>query len=399
MIGQRWSAENGDNGRGSTLRTAALAALAFGVLASPGTAQEENYEEIGSQRPSSYRDIEVSVEGRDERGLDVSRVQFITNWSWDVGRKNSLTLRAPYQSISTSQAGAQDADLDGVKDFQLTYTFAPKDNEETGLNSKWELWMNLPTGSEGLDAEENLALTRLRVSADSFLNPQPSRGFGAGIGYLWTVTKGRRSTDFFARARFMGSYDVLDQPGNQQSSSGIDTYHLGFSQTVDKEKITHNYGAQVIVFGDSDTTTNGVVANQESDNNYLFHYEMTKEINENISAKLRLFYQVRDSLDTLQPGLLFANTLDLGDRFIYNLTFNKKSSEYASWLFGVNGFSTDAAETAAGKVNGTEFDEFYGRLGYVRTSENGQGWSVIADLGLNDDARDYSVAAKWFRNF
>jgi hypothetical protein len=373
--------------------------MALGVLAAPGYSQENAYQETGSNRPSSYRDVQVVFEGRDDKGLDVSRVQFITNWNWDVGRRNKLSITAPYQSISTSQTGGLDADLSGLKDFQLTYSFAPKDMEEDGISTNWELWMNLPFGSEGLDQEETLAMTRLRVSADSFLNPQPSRGFGVGIGYLWTVTKGRRSTDFFARTRFMGSYDVQDQPGTKVSSSGVDTYHLGFSQTMEQEKVTHNYGLQVIFFGDTSTTINGVSSNSDSDPNYLFHYEMVKEVNENISAKLRLFYQIRASQDTLQPGLFATNSLDLGNRFIYNLTFNKKSSEYASWLFGFNGYSTASSSLNGVTTAGTSYNELYGRIGYVRNSESGRGWSITTDIGLNDDARDYAVAAKWFRNF
>jgi hypothetical protein len=197
----------------------------------------------------------------------------------------------------------------------------------------------------------------------------------------------------------MGSYDVQDQPGTKVSSSGVDTYHLGFSQTMEQEKVTHNYGLQVIFFGDTSTTINGVSSNSDSDPNYLFHYEMVKEVNENISAKLRLFYQIRASQDTLQPGLFATNSLDLGNRFIYNLTFNKKSSEYASWLFGFNGYSTASSSLNGVTTAGTSYNELYGRIGYVRNSESGRGWSITTDIGLNDDARDYAVAAKWFRNF
>lgn len=360
------------------------------------TETESEGEGEESERPFTYRDVQVALEGQDEGGLDLSRFRVETNWLWTVGKGAEITLRAPYQSISTSQTGGPDADVDGLKDFQLTYYTAPQ-NDGRGKQTRWEVWFNLPVGKEGLNAEESRAIQRIRAGSASFFGPQPSIDFGVGVGRHWNLVKGNQRDDFTLKLRFMSDYDLSNFTGTVIRNEGRDNLEASWTRTKTLENIEHQFGIRFLLFDDSATITNGVRSNFDSSTNVHAWYQGTRKLNERNLVKYRAYYQNRGSLDSFNQGLAANQNSELGDRWLWNLIWNRKVSDGASWNFGFNGLWSDSTSVAGANVAGSRRDENYGHVGYSRTSNSGRGWSINGDIGLSSDALDHRLLFRWFR--
>lgn len=341
----------------------------------------------------------MRTEGKDSGGIDVDRWLITTGWDWESGRRENISLRIPYQVIS-STAPAGSADARGFQDASLNYSFAARDLAHAGRSTRWSVDLNLPIGKEGLNAEEGTAFGRLGAAAVGFLNPQFTRGFGAGVRHTWNRVQGTSRSSFFLAYNFATSYTLNDAPGNRVDNSGVDTWRAGWNRSFEKETRTFNVGAQVIGFGDSTTTTNGVATEVDSDPNLLLSFRTVNRRTDRYATNVGFTYQFRDAQDSLQPGIgVNPTSIELGDRLFWDATIERSDSPQATWRWGLSGQTTFASERGGAKVAGSDAHEAFARVGYRRTQVRGGALDLVLDVGLTSDARDYSLGATYSRGF
>lgn len=350
--------------------------------------------------------FDVTFEGRDAGATDADRVLFQTEWEWKMGRREKLSVKLPFQKISTSGFAGGAADASGLKDITANYDFQVRDRGE-GLSTNWQVRANLPVGKDGLNAEETRAVQNLSASANSFLAPQFSLGFGLGLRHYWKRQQGNSELTGYVGYQAFGSYDVTDSATTRVENSGIDTFNLGIAKTFKNGKSRSRIGLDAIIFRDYDTTTTtkvtgaSVVTEVDSDPNYILNLDHVREMTPRMDLNLHLTYQMRDNQDSFSPGVLAAAPVgvELGDRLFWHVLADLKGNDDSKWSFGFAGVNTDHSSNAAGNIAGTDGDEFYLRVGYDRALDNNGGWKVTSDWGLSSDARDYGVVVSYYRSF
>lgn len=383
-------------------RTGSYALLAGFVLAGSAFAQGStagNYTESAEPGDRGVSHVfSVTNASRNFGGTDVDRWQVQSNWTWKTGRRETVSLLIPYQDIQVKTGGTK-VDASGLQDASLSWDFRVRERSG-GMSTRWQFRSNLPIGQTGLSATEAAAVNGLAGASPGFLNPQFGRGFGGGFRHYWTTTKGNSQSEWYAGFQLQGSYDLIDAPGNKVENEGVDSYVVGYKRSWKNGRTERTAGLDILFFGDSETRTNGVATELDSDPNYIFKFDTRRQRSDSWSWRYGVTYQVRDSQDAFNPGIVGSNTVtDLGDRFFWHLLAENQRTPYAKWIFGLTGLRTQGTKVAGVDQAGSDRGEVYVRVGHDRTSAQGNGWNVTLDVGTTGDSRDHSLTAAYTRQF
>lgn len=350
--------------------------------------------------------ISVAVSGRDSAGTEVDRYQVTANYTWETGRRGSLSVHLPWQSVSTKTNGVSNS-ASGLMDAGVTFQFGKSEGGQ-GQSSYWAINLNLPVGKDSLGASELAAVTALNASAESFLAPQFGRGFAAGIQKYWSKERGNAKLSWYLGYQEESSYKVAEFAGTVIENSGIDTYRAGISRNWSQGRLDFKLGLDVIAFDSSQTLTNGVGTKRESDPNYILSLGVNQAHTDRIKSQYQLTYQIRDKQDSLSPGIVNnLRSFELGNRLFFAWHLIKSNTPNAQWRFGFSGVNSEANKQVAtlvpttpiGQLGGTTRTEFSGSIGYTRNLPNNGAWDVGTMIGISSDAPDYVFRTGYSRKF
>lgn len=344
------------------------------------------------------QDYSVQYEAREASGAESDRFLVTTNYVWDTGRREKISVSLPWQKIDTKVGGVSSS-ANGLKDMSVNYDFKSREVGH-GLSTRWQLRLNIPTGRDSLNQEAFTAVGNLNASANGFLAPQFGRGFAAGLRHYWTKIRGKTQDEYYVGYQEEGSYTVASFVGNQVENSGIDQIVAGFKRQTERGRYQVSMGLDAIFFDDSQSTTNGAVTQIDSDPNFIFRGEVAQKHTDSLTSRYNLTYHVRDQQDALQPGVIVnLNSTELGDRIFWNWTLESQRTPRDQLRFGLAGLRTLGSEANGVAVAGSDRTELYTRLGYNRDLANDSSWNLTADVGLTGDSRDLVVTGRYSRDF
>lgn len=347
--------------------------------------------------------LDVVYESRSSGNTDVDRFQVTSGYEWSTGRRESLSLTVPWQSVDTTSNGVSSS-ASGLKDASLNFDFAVREQAQ-GESTHWQLRLNLPIGKDSLGQQEFQAVQNLNNSASGFLAPQFGRGFSGGIRRYWSRKRGNAEMNWYVGYQEETGYTVASFTGTILENSGIDQYTAGVSRKWDRGRLGFKVGLDVVAFDTGISTNNGVGSRIESDPNYILTTQVTQRHTDRYSSSYLLTYQVRDKQDTFSPGVLInPRNTELGNRLFWSWLLKRQDPGNSYWELGFKGLTTEHSvngptNASPGPIAGSAKDELYSQIGYGRSLANGGSWNLSTQIGLTGDSRDLVVRGGYQRKF